>query len=408
MEIEPTDRLQPPFPSVYKVPTLVQPGTTFTNLITSALLNRDISNLEKYLCKFYNVKYCLLLDRARTGAYLLSKTMDLNDEWITTSFMHRPFTVLLANTASSIVFADIGTDFTINTKSAESLISSKSQVLLATHMYGKSANIVELRKIADKHGLFLVENCVHMPGKYQIYKKALGSWGDAALLSFNVDKPLAGLLGGALLTSRDDVWHSVNKIKLENNEVSHVLNRIGSTYVGYYLKSLIIKLGLKKTENVDGVKDIEEFPLSKYTQYSPKKIHYLQKVAAFKNLQKIDMWNIKRRENAVLMTKLLKENQSLILPTDTAERPNSYLYYPVIFKNQNRFSVANKLANKGIETKWRYYPLHMQSEFKTCRYESLENTFNYWKQHLLIPIGHKLKSHHINYVANAILDVVEH
>ena len=408
MEILPTDRLQPPFPSIYKVPTLVQPGTTVSNLLASLFSVQDIKNFEEDLREYYNVKHCILLDRPRTGAYLLAKAMNLDDEWISTSFMHRPFSVLLANIVSRLAFADIDSDFTINTKSAESLINSRTQALLVTHMYGKSADIVKLRKIADRHGLFLIENCVHMSGKFRIAEKVLGSWGDAALLSFNVDKPLAGLLGGALLTNRDDVWNAVKAIRLTSNSISSVLNRIGSTYVGYYMKSLIVKIGLNnKQSDIDGVKEIESFPLSKYKEFNPKRIHYLQKVAASNNLKLINKWVEKRVEHATLLNHLLQECQSLVLPTNTILRPNCFLYFPIIFKDHDRYRVSCMLANKGIETKWRYFPLHVQDGFKMCPYNTLDNTFNFWKKHLLIPIGHKLQTQDIHYIAKCIIEIVE-
>lgn len=407
MTVSFTDRLQPPFPKNFKVPTLVQSGTTVCSLLKNAFLENTVKNLEKKLCEYYDVKYCILVDRARTGAYLIAKTLGLETGWITTSFMHRPFTTLLENTVNNIKFADINKDFTIDPKSVVSLVDSTTKVLLATHMYGKSSDVVRLREIADENNIFLIENCVHMCGKFPVGGKYLGSWGDAALLSFNVDKPLSGLLGGAILTNRDDVWEKLVDVELHNSNVTSVIKKIGSTYIGYHLKPVILKTGIFSRKRIDGVKEIESFPSDKYLNYCPKKIHYLQKLALDANLDKIEEWTNLRIRNAEKLTSYLSESESLILPKNTKDQPNSYLYYPIIFKNHCRYKVSCALAQLGIETKWRYFPLHLQHGFESCKWNKLENTTNYWKQHLLIPIGHEQSIDQVKYISECILRTID-
>ena len=403
MQISDIEKFQPPFPQHYAIPTVVQPGTGISNLTKYVLKNRQyIELLEENLCKFYNVKYCILVDRARTGAYLLLKAMHLNKGWITSSFMHRPFTALVYKNVSNLSFADVKNDFTINPKSVEQLINNESQVVFATHMYGKSANIVELRELANEYNLFLIENCVHMPGRVNVRNKPLGSWGDAALLSFNVDKPLSGLLGGAILTNREDVWSAVKNINLPSVKTSSVIKKLGSIYLGYYLKPKLLKFKKIRDRKINGVHEIEKFSLSTYESYNPKTMHSLQKAAVLNNLQKSDEWVRRRKENAARLSKQLISNNSLILQEDTKLQPNSFLYYPVIFKDHSRYNISTILSKMGIETKWRYFPLHLQKGFKECKYVSLDNTLSIWRKHLLFPIGHELKDKDVDYIGTSI------
>ena len=48
MEISSKDRLQPPFPSMYKVPTLVKPSATISNILGNASNFKNINLLQKF------------------------------------------------------------------------------------------------------------------------------------------------------------------------------------------------------------------------------------------------------------------------------------------------------------------------------------------------------------------------
>ncbi len=399
-----TEVYQPPSPKNYKIPTVVQPVWRPLDLMT--LKYKDAKeNLATELCKQYGVSHCLLLDRARSGLNLLINTYGLRGEWITTSMMHRPTGVLLKQQCKNLALADVDDDFTILPDSVNRLISPQSDAILATHLYGKTANLKSLRNIADQHNIALIENAVHMPGGFDSYGKRIGSWGDATVLSFNVDKPLGGLLGGALLTNRDDIWQAVQSYKLESPGLAELQNRVLTTYLAYRLKPLILKtsLGKKYRKAKDGVVEIEQFSIDHYKKYSCGNIHPIQALAALKSLGRIDQTLTVRQRNAELLTKQLQKNVLLDLPSSDEQRPHAYTYYPIVLKKESRFELGRILSDLGIETKWRYYPLHLQSDFVSLRRDpNLNNTERLWRNHLLVPAGASSSKEHIMYLANAI------
>lgn len=268
-------------------------------------------------------------------------------------------------------------------------------------MYGKAAAIRTLRQLADRRRLFLVENAVHVAGGIKVQDRPLGSWGDAAILSFNVDKPLGGILGGALLTNRDDVWQAIKSIRLEQSNLGETWNRIYTTYFAYRLKPLIMRLPLSRQHMApkDGVEEIESFPFASYAQYTPRSIHPLQAAIALNAMQRSLNYTRARIDNARELMQLMPRSEELILPGETADCPHSFLYFPVLFTRRDRFEAAVRYAEWGIETKWRYYPLHMQQDFRSCRHAGLENTARYWRQHLLLPIGVNMHNQDVAYLA---------
>ncbi len=398
--------VMPPLPQKYKLPPIVNPIWHLSNLTKSS---GACEKLKESIRDQYGVKHCMLLDRARSGLYLLIKGMGLSEEWISTSFMHRPASVVLKNFVKTIRLASIYQDFNIDVEDCESLITPQTQVIMASHIYGKAADVTRLREISDKNNIFLIENAVHMPGGIDVNGRRLGSWGDASILSFNVDKPAGAILGGALITNRDDVWEAVNAQPMGESNKKECWNRIYNSYLSYHLKHLVLKLPRTQhlREAKDGVKIIESFSVDKYKTYTPRTIHPLQAAAATRGIRQ-SLENCRKRiKNAEYLSGLLAQSDKLILPTTSPECPNTYLYYPIILKKPlNRHDIAVKLCDMGIETKWRYYPMHLQPGFTDCPSSDMSKTMEYWEQHLLIPCGVKCTESQLKYLADSLLSLL--
>ncbi len=399
--IDPRLRLQPPLPGRFRVPTLVQPQWRFRDLFAALSPEAAGEALRSALCAQYGVKHCLLLDRARSGAHLLGQTMGLRGEWILPSFMHRPTATVVRHLASQVALGDVGEDFTLDPASAERLCTPATQALLVTHMYGRSADMPALRALADRRGLFLVENAVHMPGGVRVGGRLAGSWGDAAILSFNVDKPFGGILGGALLTNRDDVWEAVGGLALGAPEPRETWNRLYTTYVAYRLKPLILRAaffgGLRSP--ADGVAEIESFGLDRHARYQARRPHALQVAAALHAARRSARYTERRQANARRLTGRIERRELVGLPETSAERPHAFLYYPMRFLRHDRARAGERYSALGVETKWRFYPLHLQPDFEQCRRDELSRTELYWRQHLVLPIGVNLSDADVDYIA---------
>lgn len=392
--------LQPPIPKHFKVRTLVQPQWRLADLLNSYPWIPAVENLHRLICQQYEVRHCLLLDRARTGLYLLAKGLGLHREWVLTSFMHRPSAVLIHHLARSMAFADVLEDFTMDPRSAAELLGTETDVLLVTHMYGKSADIQTFRDLSDRRKVVLIENCVHVPGGIRVENKPLGSWGDAAILSFNVDKPLGGLLGGALITNREDVWRAVTALPLVPQGFAEAWNRMYTTYLAYRLKPLIMRwypgYALRSPKN--GVEEVEAFKIGTYARYRPMAIHPMQAAVAREAMIKSPQVTQKRIENARLLLERIELSPKLVMPQEDVRRPHAFLYFPILFNQGNRFEISRQYAELGVETKWRYYPLHLQKDFSCCRHRGLEQTESVWRRHLLLPMGACMDRGEIQYL----------
>jgi len=109
------------------------------------------------------------------------------------------------------VWADVRPDnFLMDPKSVEKRITRRTRAIWATHLWGFPAEVDKLRRIADRHGIYLLEDCAHaLLAKYK--GRYLGTWGHIGTYSFNMGKQLPTGEGGMAVTNDDRLAAELGK-----------------------------------------------------------------------------------------------------------------------------------------------------------------------------------------------------
>ncbi len=103
------------------------------------------------------------------------------------------------------VLAEVDRTFNLDPHDVEAKITPRTKAIMAVHMMGNPARLDELRAIADKHRLLLVEDCCQAFGA--TYKgRPVGAIGHAGAFSFNVYKTITSGDGGMVVTDDEDVY----------------------------------------------------------------------------------------------------------------------------------------------------------------------------------------------------------
>jgi dTDP-4-amino-4,6-dideoxygalactose transaminase len=92
--------------------------------------------------------------------------------------------------------------FNIDTTKIESLITERTRAIIPVHLYGLTADMANIRAIADKYTLKVIEDAAQAHGAYYGGKRA-GNLGDAAAFSFYPGKNLGALGDGGAITTND-------------------------------------------------------------------------------------------------------------------------------------------------------------------------------------------------------------
>jgi dTDP-4-amino-4,6-dideoxygalactose transaminase len=101
----------------------------------------------------------------------------------------------------------------IDVTKIEAAITSKTRAIVPVHLYGLTANMAEIARIAKAHNLFVVEDCAQGIGARGDHF-AIGELSDAVCLSFIIQKNLGCFGdGGAVATNNTDIATTIRRLR---------------------------------------------------------------------------------------------------------------------------------------------------------------------------------------------------
>ena len=112
----------------------------------------------------------------------------------------------VALTGARPVFADIGDDLNIDPAAAARCITARTRAILPVHYTGKICDMAALGRLADRHGLILVEDAAQAFGAEQAGRPA-GAFGQVGCFSMNCMKVWAACGEAGMLVTDDAAFY---------------------------------------------------------------------------------------------------------------------------------------------------------------------------------------------------------
>ncbi|NLH50978.1 MAG: hypothetical protein GX444_20575 [Myxococcales bacterium] len=175
------------------------------------------------------------------------------DEIIVPAYYRSDIIPLLEALGTKPVTVDIEPDtFNINPELIAARVTPKTKLIVAAHLFGAPCNIEAIRRVADQRRLLLLEDCTAALGA-GVNGRKVGTFGDAAIFSFEVNKPLHTYGGALIATGNPRIADSLrNQLK---NYAPAKLPSLGKTFLTWMkelairspLFWLVTRLGRKKT-----------------------------------------------------------------------------------------------------------------------------------------------------------------
>lgn len=136
------------------------------------------------------------------------------DEVITVSHTAVATVCAIERAGAKPVLVDIDeATYTIDPRAAEAAVSPRSCALVPVHLYGQPADLTALAALAERHGLFLLEDCAQAHGARWNGRK-VGTFGHAAAFSFYPTKNLGALGdGGAVVTGDAELAARLRRLR---------------------------------------------------------------------------------------------------------------------------------------------------------------------------------------------------
>ena len=183
------------------------------------------AQFEKDLAEYMGTKYAIGVGNGTDALWLTFMALGLGkgDEMITNAntFFATAEAMWIAGATAVLVDCDPDT-YTIDPKAVEAAITPKTKAIVPVHLYGLSADMIAIREIADKYGLYVIEdNAQAIDGYGKGFKQ--GELSDAVCTSFITQKNLGTYGdGGAVFTNHKFINDRVRKLQNHGSNARNV------------------------------------------------------------------------------------------------------------------------------------------------------------------------------------------
>ena len=167
----------------------------------------QVEQFEQELAAFHNVKHAAAVNTGSAALDICMRAIDLapGDEVITTPYTFFATSQCILNANALPVYVDIDPQtYNIDATKIEEAITNRTRAILPVHFSGELADVAAIADIARRHGLRIIEDAAQSQGASLRGKRFVGSFGDAAIFSFQASKCLTCGEGGAILTNSDE------------------------------------------------------------------------------------------------------------------------------------------------------------------------------------------------------------
>ncbi len=272
----------------------------------------DNSNIfqkfENEFANYHNKKYGIVTSSGTSALHSMFDSIGLKqgDEIICPIYTFFATISPIFQTGAKPVFVDCDSTGNIDYEKIEQNITKKTKAIIVTHMWGYPCKMDEIRKIADKYNIYLLEDCSHAHGGSYKDKK-LGEWGDAAAFSLQGNKIITGGEGGIVITNNKYIYKNCVMLGHYNKRCKQEISKNSIDY-----KYAVTGKGLKL------------------------RAHPLAIRIAYEMFQDLDKMNSIKRKMVKIIEETVKHIDGLDLNTSYEGSKNSY--YALIFKyDPNKF-----------------------------------------------------------------------
>ena len=346
-------------------------------LTTGPLVEEFESALEKVVGA-----PCIAVSSGTAALHCAYAAIDLQpgDEVITPPITFIATQATAAHFGAKIVFADVQPDTAnIDPIAVEAAVTSRTKAIVAVDFAGHPADLDELRVIADRYGIFLIEDAAHSIGS--TYKgRPVGSIADITTFSFFPTKNLTTGEGGAVSSIHPDLLERAKRFSRQ---------------------------GLVRTPSEFRIKDqgpwhqeVHEFGLN----YRLPDILCALGISQLKRLE-----DSKNKKNKVFQTYIneLKGINGVELPTQKSFVSVNWHLFPIRVTPEKRESLFNGLRNHGIWVQVNYLPAFRHPVFEDLRIDSWKYPVSnlFYSQEISLPMFYSLTDADLDKVVSTFKEI---
>lgn len=213
----------------------------------------QVKTFEDNLAAYLNVKHVIGCANGTDALQIALMSLNLNrgDEVIVPSFTYVATAEVIALLGLTPVMIDVDPQsFNVTADLIEAAITDRSRVIVPVHLFGQSCDMEPIMSLAEKHGLFVIEdNAQAIGADYSLSSHETvkaGTIGHIGTTSFFPSKNLGCYGdGGAIFSNDDDLAHTIRMIANHGQRVKYIHDLVGCNSRLDTIQAAVLNVKLK-------------------------------------------------------------------------------------------------------------------------------------------------------------------
>ena len=330
---------------------------------------------EQAIARYTDTRHAVAVSSGTAALHLIVKALGIGpgDEVIVPSFTFAASVNAFLYEGAMPVFVDIQPDtYNIDPRDLERKITPRTRAIMAVDVFGHPAEWDELLRIADKHGLKIIDDSCEALGA-EFKGRRLGGFGDAAAFAFYPNKQMTTGEGGMVVTDDEQLARLCRSLRNQGRaEMGSWLDHERLGY-NYRMSEMSAALGVSQ-------------------------------------LKRIDEFLVKREQVARCYTERLVRFDWVRPPvTRTDVRMSWFVYVATLAEGLNRDEVMRRMEDEGIPARGYFSPIHQQPYISKLNLHvgGLPVTESVAQRTIALPFHNKLSGSQMDQVVAALAAAVE-
>ena len=350
------------------------------------IMGPELSEMEKEFQQYLNVKHAWGVSSGTDALLLALMALDIKpgDEVIVPTYSFFATAGVVSRLFATPVFVENDpVTFNIDPKDFEKKITSKTKAVIPVHLFGQSAEMDEIMKIAIAHNLYVIEDAAQAIGTQYKDGRFVGTIGHIGCFSFFPSKNLGGYGDGGLIVTNDDKLSEIIRIKrVHGGEPKYYHKVIGGNFRLDAIQAAVLRVKLPHLQS-----------WSEKRQQNAKRYNQLfieAGLAEEPGKTKFDS------RNKVLLPKAVYENSGV---------KNYHIYNQYKIRVEKRDALREFMTKHEIGTEIYYpVPFHLQECFSDLGYKKGDFPISEFSANtsIALPIYPELSDEQLQYVVSVI------
>lgn len=307
----------------------------------------NVKNFEEKVAEYVGAKYSVAVSNGTAALHMacFAAGITKGDEVIVSPMTFAASANCVLYCGGTPVFADIDEKtYNIDPKSIEALITEKTKAIIPVDFTGQAVNIEEIREIADKYNLIIIEDAAHALGSEYKGKK-VGSFGHMTEFSFHPVKPITTGEGGIVVTNDEEFYKRM--ILFRTHGITRNYNLMTEIQGPWYYEQVDLGYNYRITD--------------------------IQCALGTSQMNRIDEFLEKRRDIVKKYNSAFSQMSEITIPFE-ADFSNSGHHIYVIKLNTEKLKCSRKeifeaLQAENIGVNVHYLPVYLHPYYKSLGYQ---------------------------------------